>query len=148
MTSLLLAGLRSLLFVYCSQMNQTHLFQSAFFPPVMRILPAHCNTVLGTTGVTRHAFLVSPHSLSLSPVLSCFTCKATSGTNACEHCSCYRETNFQVISKKTSVAVLFSACGRVCLIPSLLSNHVSIKVKSCFLWPGQTYSIIKSWRKQ
>lgn len=32
-------------------------------------------------------------------------------------------------------AVLFSPCGRVCLIPSLLSNHVSIKVKSCFfLW--------------
>lgn len=65
-TSSLLAGLRSLLFVYCSQMNRTHLFQSAFSPPVMRILPARCNTVLGTTGVTRHAFLVSPHTLSLS----------------------------------------------------------------------------------
>lgn len=135
MTSWLLAGLRSLLFVYCSQMNQTHLsfipiwiFHSSRAHP-----PGSLQHSLGTTGVTRHAFLVSP-PLSLSPILSCFTCKTTSATNACKHCSCYGETNFQVISKKTSVAVLFSACGRVRLIPRLLSNHVSIKVKSCFLW--------------
>lgn len=47
---------------------------------------------------------------------------------------------------------LFLAGGRVCVIPSLLSNLVSVKVKSCFFFveqePGQTFSIIKSRRKQ
>lgn len=72
---------------------------------------------------------------------TCFTCKTTSGINGCKHCFCKRETSFQVISKKNKKkqvwlkwAVLFSACGTVCLIPSLLSNHVSIKVKSCFFF--------------
>ena len=72
-----------------------------------------------------------PPPLSLSS-FTCFTCKTTSGTNASKHCSCCRELSFQVESKSTSVTLLFSACGSGRLIPNLLSNHVSIKVKSCF----------------
>lgn len=84
--------------------------------------------------------MVQPTCISYSAPLSalnCFMCETTPGTNACEHRFCQREMSFQVISKKQvwfKWAVLFSACGRVRIIPSLLSNHVSIKVKSCFLW--------------
>lgn len=122
---------------------------SRFFPLVMCILtPSLCHSVSPKrAGVTDVHFLFTP-ALTV-PV-----------SHAKLHLAQMHENIVSATEKwvfgiylKTQVwlkwAVLFCACGRVHLIPGLLSNHVSIKVKSCFfLWSKNSARRIQLLREQ
>lgn len=132
---------KNLIVAYCSPMNRVHL---SFIP--LRVYS------LGTAGATQHAFLISP----VSPFLAV--------SNYIKHK--YVQTLFLLLRnqfsrymKKTSVTQV--SCVVLYLWEGLLNPQ--LVVKSClhksevvlffFVFfveqePGQTYSIIETWRKQ
>lgn len=144
-----LPGTGALVFVYCFRVNQIH----------SALIPIHVSPLQSCASSRLHAaqlgnrrcnpdvhFLLAPppplsfFSLSRSYLFhmqnyiwhKCMQTPFLLQRN--EFPSCIKRKTKKQNKCDSSELCCFYACGRVRLIPSLLSNHVSIKVKSCFLW--------------